>query len=74
MFTIGIVIITILINGLMIGLILNLFIANPLEYDTLLSIIIFILAAGYFDYLVLESLLHKKLRKKFNRRRDSRFS
>lgn len=65
MFTIGIIIITFIINGLMIGLILNLFINNPLNYDTLLSVIIFILATGYFDYLVIESLINKTLRKKF---------
>ena len=65
MFTIGISLITIIINGLMFGLILNLLISNPLNYETLLSGVIFLLAVGYFDYLVLESILNKKSRAKF---------
>ena len=49
----------------MFGLILNLLISNPLNYETLLSGVIFLLAVGYFDYLVLESILNKKSRAKF---------
>lgn len=65
MFMIGIFLITVIFNVLVIGIMINLFISNPLNYGTILSFVTILLAIGYFDYLIFESLLNRKLRKSF---------
>ena len=65
MFMIGIILITVILNVLVIGIMINLFISNPLNYGTILSFVTILLAIGYFDYLIFESLLNRKLRKSF---------
>ena len=65
MFFIGISIITSIVNALVIWIIINLFINNPLNYGTLLSFITIVLAVGYFDYLIIESIRNKRIRNRF---------